>query len=132
MSGKKYYRYETMKFELDTPEKEQIGLSIIGNRQKQIEILDDECKEILFREIDSILPDGRIPTRYPYSIIGSADGVGWAFKRFYDIMKMLKSAKKFDSFFNSIFFHFLHPEIFNFIIISNSYFFQNQRVFFIF
>lgn len=60
----------------------------------------DECKEILFREIQIILPDGRIPNRYPHTLLGSADGVGWTFKRFDDLMKMLMKLNKFDAYFS--------------------------------
>jgi len=35
--GKKYKRYETLKFVLDTEEKKKAGLSIIASRQKLVE-----------------------------------------------------------------------------------------------
>ncbi len=41
--------------------------------------------KILLREISVILPDGRIPNRFPHSDVGSADGVGWAFLRLHQI-----------------------------------------------
>ncbi|PIO09029.1 hypothetical protein COT47_00170, partial [Candidatus Woesearchaeota archaeon CG08_land_8_20_14_0_20_43_7] len=41
----------------------------------------DQAKSILFRNIEIILPDGRIPNRFPSSEPGSADGVGWTFHR---------------------------------------------------
>ena len=43
---KKWNRYETMQFELNTEEKEKAGLKIISARQKVIEGLEDEVKNI--------------------------------------------------------------------------------------
>jgi predicted glycogen debranching enzyme len=50
-----------------------------------------EAEDILMREIELILPDGRIPNRYPHSLLGSADGVGWAFKRIDDYLKIVQA-----------------------------------------
>jgi len=51
----------------------------------------EEAEDILLREIEMILPDGRIPNRFPHSLLGSADGVGWAFKRIHDYILMLQA-----------------------------------------
>jgi len=59
-----------------------------------------EVKEILFREIEIILMDGRIPNRYPYTELGSADGVGWAYKRMHDFLTILDEEKKRDLYVN--------------------------------
>ena len=47
-------------------------------------------KEMLTNLLKDILPDGRVPNRYPHSSLGSADGVGWAFKRLSDIFYELQ------------------------------------------
>jgi hypothetical protein len=51
----------------------------------------EEAEDIVLREIETILPDGRLPNRYPYSLLGSADGVGWTFKRIDDYIKMVQA-----------------------------------------
>ncbi|MBW3012142.1 hypothetical protein KY311_03075, partial [Candidatus Woesearchaeota archaeon] len=51
----------------------------------------EEAEDIHLREIEQILPDGRIPNRFPHSLLGSADGVGWAFKRIHDYIMMLQA-----------------------------------------
>ncbi|MBW2995472.1 hypothetical protein KY312_03890, partial [Candidatus Woesearchaeota archaeon] len=51
----------------------------------------EEAEDILMREIEIILPDGRLPNRYPYSLLGSADGVGWTFKRIDDYIKLVQA-----------------------------------------
>jgi hypothetical protein len=47
------------------------------------------AKKILLRQLKFILEDGRISNRWPPSILGSADGVGWTFKRIHDLIKSL-------------------------------------------
>lgn len=49
----------------------------------------DLAKELLMGLISNILPDGRIGNRMPESSLGSADGVGWAFKRLADLFNVL-------------------------------------------
>lgn len=46
-------------------------------------------KEMLFRQLKQIRPDGRIPSRYPSSDLDSADGIGWLMKRCYDFFEEL-------------------------------------------
>ena len=50
----------------------------------------DEAKSILFRQLDSLLADGRIGNRQPHSELGSADGVGLVFLRLHDLVERLK------------------------------------------
>ncbi len=49
----------------------------------------DLAKKIIFRQLGKIVEDGRIPSRYPYSRLESADGVGWVLKRLTDLMEEL-------------------------------------------
>ncbi len=48
-----------------------------------------EVKQILFRNFKNILDDGRMPNRHPDSKLGSADGVGWVWKRTQDFLLAL-------------------------------------------
>lgn len=48
------------------------------------------AKEILLRQIDTIFEDGRAPNIFPNEGTGSADGVGWTFKRLHDLILKLK------------------------------------------
>lgn len=48
----------------------------------------DITKKILTRQIKKILFDGRLGNRYPESALGSADGVGLAFFRLFQLMKI--------------------------------------------
>jgi len=52
------------------------------------------AKEILLDYINHICVDGKIPNRVPSSELGSADGVGWVFRRFHDLLKIHKFSKK--------------------------------------
>ncbi len=58
----------------------------------------EDVKQVLFRQLGSILDDGRIPNRFPASMLGSADGVGWVFKRVFDFLEILRQKSKFDEF----------------------------------
>lgn len=60
----------------------------------------DFSKEVLLRSINNILPDGRISNRMPESELGSADGIGWVFKRFYELLLILKKEKLLDKYFS--------------------------------
>lgn len=66
----------------------------------------DFIKEILMRNLNNILLDGRIPNRMPASDLGSSDGVGWVFKRFHEFLLILKKEKLLDKYFskNELFF----------------------------
>ena len=61
-----------------------------------------EVKSILFRQLKKILSDGRIPNRFPHSDLGSADGVGWVFKRVYDFIKILNEKNRLKEFLSRI------------------------------
>jgi glycogen debranching enzyme len=58
------------------------------------------AKIILSRHINDILPDGRIPNIYPSAGLGSADGVGWLFKRIYDFIVLLDESGDFSNHIN--------------------------------
>ncbi len=47
-------------------------------------------KDVIMRQIIKIIEDGRIPNRHPHAGLGSADGVGWVFKRAGDLIDTLK------------------------------------------
>ncbi|MFT4305064.1 MAG: amylo-alpha-1,6-glucosidase, partial [Candidatus Woesearchaeota archaeon] len=51
-------------------------------------------KEILINLISNISNDGRIPNRIPSSMLGSADGVGWVFKRISNILNDFNENEK--------------------------------------
>jgi hypothetical protein len=53
---RKFKRFETMKFELDTKERKEVGLDIVSHRQKQVEVLEDN-KERLLEEMRSQCPE---------------------------------------------------------------------------
>jgi glycogen debranching enzyme len=46
-------------------------------------------KKILLRELESILPNGRLPNRLPANELASADAIGWHFKRWHDFIGLL-------------------------------------------
>jgi glycogen debranching enzyme len=50
----------------------------------------NEVKNILLNLIKNISSDGRIPNRIPSSILGSADGVGWVFKRISEMLDLFE------------------------------------------
>ncbi len=52
-----------------------------------------EAKDILFRQLSCMQEDGRISNRFPHSELASADGVGWVFKRLFDLIKELGKKK---------------------------------------
>lgn len=45
-----------------------------------------DVKQLLFRQLNGMHDDGRLSNRYPFSMLGSADGVGWGAKRWYDFI----------------------------------------------
>ena len=54
--------------------------------EKKFEI----AKLILFRHINELMPDGRISNLYPSTQLGSADAIGWLYRRVYDIIILLE------------------------------------------
>jgi glycogen debranching enzyme len=61
----------------------------------------DETKVILWRQLENIQPDGRVPNRYPASGLGSADGVGWVFLRAHEFVQLLSRKGKLDQYLSS-------------------------------
>jgi len=61
----------------------------------------DEVKTILMRHISSILDDGRVPNRYPASMLGSADGIGWVCARIHDLIRELQKTGQLDKYLNN-------------------------------
>jgi len=53
-------------------------------------------KELLFNYLDNTQEDGRIPNRLPHAELGSADAVGWLFKRIHDLITSLEREKRRD------------------------------------
>jgi glycogen debranching enzyme len=53
----------------------------------------ENTKEMLFKELNIIQPDGRIPNRLPFTQTGSADALGWCLFR----IKQLHQQKKLDN-----------------------------------
>ena len=53
----------------------------------------DIAKEILFRHLNEINSDGRLTNIFPASGLGSADAIGWLFKRIEDYIKYLNDNK---------------------------------------
>jgi glycogen debranching enzyme len=52
-----------------------------------------EAKEILIRLLHLMLPDGKISNRYPFAKLGSADSVGWTFKRIHELLLEFEEMK---------------------------------------
>lgn len=53
----------------------------------------DDVKALLFKYLNSVNDTGRIPNRIPGSQLGSADGIGWLFKRIFDFILVLDEKK---------------------------------------
>ena len=53
----------------------------------------DDVKKILKRLTSQILISGRLSNRYPKAGLGSADSIGWLFKRWSDFIKLLDGRK---------------------------------------
>ncbi|MBN2566479.1 hypothetical protein JXB02_00140 [Candidatus Woesearchaeota archaeon] len=51
-------------------------------------------KDIINRHLKEMRPDGRVPSRFPVTSLGSADGVGWVFRRLFDLVKKGKQAQE--------------------------------------
>ncbi|MFT4312292.1 MAG: amylo-alpha-1,6-glucosidase [Candidatus Woesearchaeota archaeon] len=48
-----------------------------------------EAKSLLLKQLQAILPDGRLPNRFPHSDLASADGVGWTCKRLFEVLEQM-------------------------------------------
>lgn len=60
----------------------------------------DFVKKKLMDYLELIDDNGRIPNRFPDSKLGSADGIGWLFKRVYDFLTILDSEGKLGEYFS--------------------------------
>jgi len=54
----------------------------------------DTAKRLLLKQVSNIGPNGRIPNRIPGTELGSADGVGWVFRRVEDLINSKTKLKK--------------------------------------
>ncbi len=54
----------------------------------------EDAKGILFRWMNEVRHDGLIPNRFPPSDLGSADGIGWMWKRIGDFIELLEKKNK--------------------------------------
>lgn len=59
-----------------------------------------ESKRILFKQLDNLNQNGRLPNRIPSSDLDSADSVGWCFKRINDLMELTKIRLQFRQYFS--------------------------------
>jgi len=57
-------------------------------------------RELLIKELKSAALDGRLPNRNPPAEIGSADSLGWHFKRWYDLIEVLSKKGLLDKYFD--------------------------------
>jgi len=57
-------------------------------------------KDVLDRNMSLLLPTGRVPNRYPHSMLGSADGVGWVFTRTHDFLTTLDKKKLLEKYYS--------------------------------
>lgn len=51
-------------------------------------------KDVIFRWLDKVQADGRLPNRFPASHLGSADSIGWLFKRIDDYLDALENERQ--------------------------------------
>ena len=69
-------------------------ITAISLKALMLENRNKYAKKLLLSYLKHIGPDGRIPNRVPSSELGSADGVGWIFRRVHDLLSMHKLSKK--------------------------------------
>ncbi|MFQ5475331.1 MAG: amylo-alpha-1,6-glucosidase, partial [Candidatus Nanoarchaeia archaeon] len=50
-------------------------------------------KQVIFRYLEQIRDDGRLPNRFPHADLGSADSIGWLFKRIDDYLNALEKSR---------------------------------------
>lgn len=58
------------------------------------------AKGVLTKESNNVTLDGRLPNGSPDGEIGSADAIGWHFKRWYDLMEILSKKRLLQKYFN--------------------------------
>ncbi len=54
----------------------------------------DVVKKILLRMFSKVGFDGRMPNRFPPSLLGTSDGGGWAVKRFFDAIDLFSESER--------------------------------------
>ncbi|MGV8140815.1 MAG: amylo-alpha-1,6-glucosidase [Candidatus Woesearchaeota archaeon] len=59
----------------------------------------DYSKEVLMKYLAEIMSDGRLSNRYPAAALGSADGIGWLFKRLQDFLFLCERRNNFHNYF---------------------------------
>ncbi|MBN1502959.1 hypothetical protein JW930_05435 [Candidatus Woesearchaeota archaeon] len=69
------------------------------------------AKKLLFGFLNAISQDGRLPNRVPYSELASADGIGWIFKRIYDLLIALDNENIINFFISEAEFKKLHEAL---------------------
>ena len=71
----------------------------------------DIAKNILLNRIHEINDKGRVPNRFPYSNLGTADGTGWVFKRIYDLLLTIKNNEPFEEYFGEKDLHYINRQL---------------------
>ncbi len=59
----------------------------------------DYSKELLMKYLSEIMPDGRLSNRYPTADLGTADSIGWLFKRLQDFLFLCEKRNNFNNYF---------------------------------
>jgi len=68
-------------------------------------------KGIMMRHLNTILPDGRLPSLFPQTSLGNADAVGWLFKRIHELFLILSEKNILDSYFSLYDIKFIHERL---------------------
>jgi hypothetical protein len=59
----------------------------------------DYSKELLMKYLSEIMPDGRLSNRYPAANLGTADSIGWLYKRLQDFLVLCEQRNNFHNYF---------------------------------
>ncbi|MGV8087172.1 MAG: amylo-alpha-1,6-glucosidase [Candidatus Woesearchaeota archaeon] len=59
----------------------------------------DYGKELLMKYLSEIMNDGRLSNRYPAANLGTADSIGWLFKRLEDFLLLCEKRNNFNNYF---------------------------------
>ena len=59
----------------------------------------DYSKELLMKYLSEIMTDGRLSNRYPAANLGTADSIGWLFKRLQDFLFLCERRNNFHNYF---------------------------------
>jgi glycogen debranching enzyme len=73
---------------------------LVSLKALMLEKKHESVKEILFRNLNNTLSDGRILNIFPGGGLGSADGVGWLFKRINDFIDYTENNNIFTDYFS--------------------------------